>query len=73
MLYEEGCIPLRYISYTLPVFALVARDIEVAPNDVMVRNVLHAKKLSVDYRDACHSWRTVASSKKYSFAGRFSK
>ena len=44
MLYEEGSIPLRYISYTLPVFALVARDIEVAPNDVMVRNVLHAKR-----------------------------
>jgi hypothetical protein len=34
---------------------------------------LDAKTRSVDYRDAHHLWRTVASSKKYSFAGKFSK
>ena len=45
MLYEEGCISLRYISYALPVFTLVARDVEVTPNDVMVRNVLARKNV----------------------------
>ena len=38
--YEEGSISLRYICYALPIFTLVARDVEVAPVHVMVRNVL---------------------------------
>ena len=71
MLYEEGCLSLRYISCALPVFTLVARDIEVTLNDVMIRNELLAKTSSVNYAGACDSWRTVASSKKYIFAGKF--
>jgi hypothetical protein len=45
MLYEEGCVSLRYIGYALPVFTLVARDVEVAPNDVMVCDVLARKRV----------------------------
>ena len=45
MLYEEGRISLRYIGYALPVFALVTRDVEVAPNDVVVCDVLARKNV----------------------------
>lgn len=45
MLYEEGCLSLRYIGCALPVFTLVTRDVEVALKDVMVRDILAQKEV----------------------------
>jgi len=72
MLYEHGRVSFGYVLCALPIFALVGGHVEVALYDVMVCNVLGGD--DVDRSLLLDMWpRTVASSKKYSLAGRFWK
>ena len=73
MLYEHGSFSLGYVFCALPIIALVAGHIEVTADDVMVCNILEHIKLRGISREVDILQHTVASSKKNSLAGRFSK
>jgi hypothetical protein len=45
MLYEHSRLALGYVLYAIPIFAFVARDEEVAIENVMVCNILEENKV----------------------------
>jgi hypothetical protein len=73
MLYEHRSFSLGYVRCALPKIALIAGHIKVAADDVMVYDILEQIKLGVCPVMVDMLPRTVASSKKNSLAGRFSK